>query len=71
MEYLLQHLLINAAKGFPDKEAVVFKDERISYRELDRLTDKLAATLRENGVGSGTGDRATDRLLEESLLIHQ
>jgi amino acid adenylation domain-containing protein len=53
MEYLLQHLLINAAKGFPDKEAVVFKDQRISYRELDRLTDKLAATLRENGVKRG------------------
>ena len=53
MEYLLQHLLINSAKKFPDNEAAVFREQTISYGELDGLTDKLAATMRENGVKRG------------------
>lgn len=53
MEYLLQHLLMNSSKRFPDRDAVIFKDQKISYGELDRLTDKLAATMRENGVRRG------------------
>lgn len=53
MGYLLQHLLTNSAKRFPEKESVVFKDQHISFGELDKLTDKLAATLHANGVKRG------------------
>lgn len=53
MVYLLQHLLINSAKNFPQKDAVVYGDKRITYQELDEVTDKLAAVLQENGVKRG------------------
>lgn len=53
MIYLLQQLLTNTAKQYPEKDAVVFNSEKITYRELDEVTDKLAATLIENGVKRG------------------
>ena len=34
----------NAAKN-PDKVAAVFMDKKYTYRELDELTDKLAAKI--------------------------
>ncbi|HJJ39592.1 MAG TPA: amino acid adenylation domain-containing protein, partial [Methanocorpusculum sp.] len=33
-----------------DKTAVVFENTRLTYRELDEISDKLAGYLRENGV---------------------
>jgi amino acid adenylation domain-containing protein len=53
MIYLLQHLLINSAKRYPDKDAVVCSDERITYRGLDEVTNKLAVVLNGNGVKRG------------------
>ncbi len=53
MVYLLQHLLVNSARRYPDKEAVVFQDQQITYRELDRVTNQLANVLRKNGVRRG------------------
>ncbi|OPG95128.1 hypothetical protein B2I21_27960 [Chryseobacterium mucoviscidosis] len=38
-------------KQTPDKSAIVFKDTRLSYQELDRLSNGLAFKLREHGVG--------------------
>lgn len=51
--YLLQQLLIDAARKFPHKEAVIFRDETISYQALDSLSSKLATVLQKNGVGRG------------------
>ena len=34
-----------AAKKYPDNVAVVFKDRKLTYRELDAMTDKLAAVI--------------------------
>ncbi|RMF68889.1 MAG: D-alanine--poly(phosphoribitol) ligase [Calditrichaeota bacterium] len=53
MVFLLQHLLRDAAKRYPDKDAVLYNDEKMTYRELDELSDKLATMLRENGVERG------------------
>ncbi len=53
MVYLLQHLLINSAKRYPDKIALIYQDEKITYNDLDVVTSKLAATLLENGVQRG------------------
>ena len=53
MEYLLQHLLSNSAVKNPDKLAVIYLDKSISYKEIDELTDKLAATMIDNGVKKG------------------
>lgn len=38
----------------PDRAAVVFNDEVITYRELNRRADRLAGILREKGVGRDT-----------------
>ncbi len=53
MIYQLQHLLTNTAKKYPEKDAVVFGDDSITYGELDKLTNKLANALKENGVQRG------------------
>ncbi len=41
------------AKKTPDAPAVVFKDTRLSYRELDHLSDNLAAELARRGCDRG------------------
>lgn len=51
--FLLQHLLRNSARLYPDKEAVVFGEESISYKALDDITDKLAGVLQNHGVQKG------------------
>ena len=45
---------LNAMK-FPDKTALVFKDTRLSYLELNRRVNRLANALL--GIGVKTGDR--------------
>ncbi len=37
----------------PDKTALVFKENRYSYSELDELTDKIARFINSKGVGRG------------------
>lgn len=53
--YLLQHLLTNTARHYPDKEAVVFKNDAITYSVLEERSSQLAAALSRSGVK--TGDR--------------
>jgi long-chain acyl-CoA synthetase len=50
----LYHFLEDAAKEFPDKPATVFKGKAVTYAEMDELTDRLAAALKDMGVGKGT-----------------
>src|SRR4029077_9062696 len=46
------HELIEAqVERTPDATAVVFEDERLTYRELNRRANRLAHRLRELGVG--------------------
>lgn len=47
----LHHLFEAQARRTPDALALVDTDTRMSYRELDGLTDLLAARLRASGVG--------------------
>ncbi len=53
MVNLLQELLINSAAQFPDKKAVVFNNESISYKDLDLLTNRVANYLLSIGVKRG------------------
>ncbi|WP_317957519.1 condensation domain-containing protein, partial [Paenibacillus chitinolyticus] len=39
------------AVSTPDAAAVVYEDKQLSYRELNEKANRLAATLREGGVG--------------------
>lgn len=50
MAFLLPHLLRESAASYPDYIAVSFKDQQLTYRELDQQTDRLAAALIEAGV---------------------
>jgi long-chain acyl-CoA synthetase len=49
----LVDLVIETARQRPDHPALIFKGARLSYRELDRLTDAFAAALTTLGVQKG------------------
>ncbi len=53
MAYLLPHLLTETALRLPDKEAVRFQGQGMTYRELDALTNQVARALRAAGVRRG------------------
>src|SRR5262249_8419593 len=53
MAYLAQHLLTESARRHPDRLAVIFRDQRRTYAELDAETNRLARALRAEGVRPG------------------
>ncbi|HSO26717.1 MAG TPA: long-chain fatty acid--CoA ligase [Anaerolineales bacterium] len=46
-------LLTEAARKYPDAPCTIFKGAKISFREMDAITDRLAAGLAELGVKKG------------------
>jgi acyl-CoA synthetase (AMP-forming)/AMP-acid ligase II len=67
---LMHHFLRRSARRLPDKEALVHGERRLSYRELDEATDRLAAALVRGGVERG--DRVAiflEKSVEEALAI--
>ncbi|HEU0077652.1 MAG TPA: amino acid adenylation domain-containing protein [Longimicrobiaceae bacterium] len=53
MSTLLPDLLARQSRARPQAAALRIEGREISYRELDLLSDRLAATLRRAGVGPG------------------
>ena len=51
--FLLHQLLAESAQEVPDATAVRSRSQQLSYRELDRLTDGLAAMLQARGLKRG------------------
>lgn len=49
----IHEIFEETAKGYSDKIAVVFKDEKISYLELNQKANKLARLLINKGVNVG------------------
>lgn len=49
----LQNILDTAAETYGQRDAVIFQNTRISYKELKELAEKLAASLRRRGVKPG------------------
>ena len=47
---LLQNFLIANAEKYPDKEALVFNEQRLSYSELNNKSNQLANSLLELGL---------------------
>ena len=47
----LQNILDTAAETYGQREAIVFQNTHISYRELKELAEKLAASLRRREIG--------------------
>lgn len=50
---VLHDMLYNASRHFPNKEAVLFKDENMSFVEITALSESLASSLTEFGVRKG------------------
>ena len=53
MAFLLHQLLSESAAKYPDREAIAFRDQSMTYAELERETNKLAHTLLGIGVDRG------------------
>ena len=53
MDFLLHHMLDTSARRFPEKEALVHRDQRLSYREVAAKAASLAQGLLEIGIGKG------------------
>lgn len=53
MAYLLHHLLTESRQRFPDREAIRFKGEGLTYTELDQITNQVARALQAAGVQRG------------------
>src|SRR5438445_13757379 len=60
----LHDLIAEQARRTPDLVAVVFEQQRLTYRELDRRADRLARRLRGLGVGP---DALVGLFVERSL----
>uniref|UniRef100_UPI0009B8455B hybrid non-ribosomal peptide synthetase/type I polyketide synthase n=1 Tax=Paenibacillus polymyxa TaxID=1406 RepID=UPI0009B8455B len=43
-----------AVEAYPDQTALVYKNEKLTFRELNRRSNRLAHRLRKLGVGRGT-----------------
>src|SRR4051794_14752417 len=50
---LVQHILENGARSWPDREALVCGETRLTYSQLDREANRLAHALLEGGVQRG------------------
>lgn len=53
MSYVLQQLLITSAEKYPEKDAVIFGDDKMTYAELHDKTNRLASFMTQNGVDRG------------------
>ncbi|MCS7139902.1 MAG: long-chain fatty acid--CoA ligase [Nitrososphaerota archaeon] len=49
----LHELLREAARKFPNRTAIIYFDRKITFKELDALTDKFATALADLGVNKG------------------
>lgn len=54
-EATLHALFEEVVERAPERPALVFGEEVITYRELDRRADRFAASLARRGVGPGAG----------------
>src|SRR2546427_10631036 len=53
MDFLIWHLLRESTRRWPEKEALVHGEERLSYGEVARRVDGLAAGLRDAELRRG------------------
>jgi acyl-CoA ligase (AMP-forming) (exosortase A-associated) len=53
MDFLIHHMLLASAQRSPEKEALVYGEQRLHYGEVARLTNGLAAGLRCAGISRG------------------
>src|SRR5258707_12153290 len=47
------HFLEESARKYPDRACTIFKGAVITFKEMDAITDRLAAALADMGVRKG------------------
>ena len=52
-QLLLGEMLARNARKYPDLEAVIFREKRIRYREMDERVNRLANALLSKGIKKG------------------
>ena len=50
---LVQEFLENSAERFPDKVGLICEDQRLTYRELNEMANRVANTLQARGINRG------------------
>ena len=68
--FLLTHGVTAGAERSPEKEAVRFSGQALSYAELEAYTNSLARTLIEQGVKRGEVPRLS-RLRSDAVVFWQ
>ncbi|OJW31347.1 MAG: hypothetical protein BGO51_22835 [Rhodospirillales bacterium 69-11] len=63
----LAAVFTTTAARIPDKPVLIFRDQRLTYGELDRRTDRWAGLLRDRGVGPG---QFVGVWIERSMELH-
>ncbi|MSQ70243.1 MAG: long-chain-fatty-acid--CoA ligase [Betaproteobacteria bacterium] len=63
-------VLGHSAERFPDKVAVIFGERRLTYRELDAASNRLAHALAALGAGKGAKIAVVARNGEGFVLTH-
>ena len=58
----LSNMILQGTRYFPDKEAIVFKDRRITYRELNDSVGLVASYLRDRGIKRNDHQRRAEHL---------
>ncbi len=53
MKTTIGRLLEEKANEYPDKDAVVFEGQRMTYKELNEEAERLACFLKKRGIGKG------------------
>ncbi len=53
MDFLVHHMLRRSAERFPEKEAIVHREARLTYAEAWRRVNSIAAGLRDADVARG------------------
>ena len=68
MEFNLAQVFEAVAGAVPDRDAIIWRDRRLTYADLDARADRLASVLADAGLGAH-GDRA-DLGGHESHQVH-
>ena len=66
MGFNLAVILRESAQSSPDRPVAVYDGGRLTYRELDRASDRLAAALTAAGMKPGTPSRCNCRTSRSS-----
>lgn len=53
MDYLIHHMLRRSAQQFPDKAALVYREQRLTYQQVSNDVSALANSLAEAGIRRG------------------